>query len=570
LQWRTAAPFTLDVADFNFALAQAEQSNRMNNTASTREALQQAVALYRGDLLPSCYDDWILPVREELRQAYLDSLGQLVRILEIQRDYPAAIHIAERMLRHDPLDEEVVRRLIRLHALNGDRAGALRVYHTCTTVLRRELDIEPSPPTREEYEKLLGAEILPSPAVPVSTTFSPLVGREKEWAQILQAWRTMMTSGIPHVVILSGEAGIGKTRLVEEMQQWTARQGIACASSRCYAAEGELAYAPVVALLRALQRTFPITSLEEVWLSEVARLLPEISTICPDLPRPPVMSEAWQRERLFEALARAVSAVKKPLLLTIDDLQWCDRDTLEWLHFMLRTDCASRLLVVGAYRPEEIGDCRPLVALLQALRLEGQLTEIELQPLDEAATENLAYRIAGVEIGKGTAQLIYRETEGNPLFVVEIVRAGLPIHEQILHANTINNLPDSTFPKIIGLPPKVQSVLERRLTQLSPQTRQLAGLAATIGREFSFELLAKASGKDEDTLVHEFDEPWRRRIIREHGLNAYDFSHDKLREVAYRGMNEARRRILHRHTAQALESLHVVELNPVSKQIAAH
>ena len=166
-------------------------------------------------------------------------------MLEEQRDYPAAIRSAQRLLRHDPLHEATYRRLIRLHALNGDRAGALRVYHTCTTVLQRELDVEPSAATREAYEQLLGAESRPSPAAPATTAFSPLVGREREWAQMLRAWRAVAAGGAPHVVMLRGEAGIGKTRLAEELLQWAARQGIASASARCYAAEGELAYAPV-------------------------------------------------------------------------------------------------------------------------------------------------------------------------------------------------------------------------------------------------------------------------------------------------------------------------------------
>ena len=130
----------------------------------------------------------------------------------------------------------------------------------------------------------------------------------------------------------------------------------------------------------------------------MARLLPEVLVQRPDLPRPAALTEAWQRQRLFEALSRAILGISQPLLLTIDDLQWCDRDTLEWLHFLLRFDRGARLLVVGAYRPEEIGEGHPLVPLLQALRLEGQVTEIDLGPLDEAATRALAARIAGREI----------------------------------------------------------------------------------------------------------------------------------------------------------------------------
>jgi predicted ATPase len=474
------------VADLEAALAQAEQTPQTGDSAAARAALEWAVALYRGDLLPSCYDDWIVPQRERLRQAHLSALERLVRLLEEQRDYPAAIHSAQRLLRHDPLHEATYRCLIRLHALNGDRAGALRVYHACTTVLQRELDVAPSAATRAAYEQLVGAESRPSPTGPATPAFSPLVGRVGEWAHMLRVWRAVTAGGGPHTVMLRGEAGIGKTRLAEELHQWAARQGIASANARCYAAEGELAYAPVTAWLRS----HPLPSMENVWLAELARLLPEILAQRPDLPRPGALTEAWQRERLFEALSRAILGWSQPLLLTIDDLQWCDRDTLEWLHFLLRFDRAARLLVVGTYRPEEIGEGHPLLALLQALRLEGQVTEVELPPLDEAATQTLATQVAGREINPGAAQRLYRETEGNPLFVVETVRAGLPYRDQALTAGPVRELPRDPLPGDVGLPPKVRSVLEARLGQLSPPTRDLAELAATIGREFSFPLLA--------------------------------------------------------------------------------
>ncbi len=559
LQWRTDAPYTLDVAGFEAALAQAGQTARPHQSAIEREALEQAVALYKGDLLPSCYDDWILPRREELRQAYLAALERLMRLLEEQRDYPAAIRHAQRLLQHDPLHEVTYQHLMRLHALNGDRAGAMRVYHACATLLQRELDVAPSAATRAAYTQLLGAESQPTPAPPGTGAFLPLVGRENEWAQLLRAWRDMAASGEPHVVLLSGEAGIGKTRLAEELLQWAARQGIAAAVARCYAAEGQLAYAPVTAWLRAQ----PLPPLADAWLAEVARLLPEVLARRPDLPRPGPLTEAWQRQRLFEALGRAILGLGRPLLLAIDDLQWCDRDTLEWLHFLLRFDGRSRLLIVGAYRPEEIGADHPLTALLQALRPDSHLTEIELGPLDETATHALAARITGAEISAATAQRLYQETEGVPLFVVETVRAGLlPQGQQ----------PDlaAAGPAHEALPPKVRAVLAARLAQLSPPARELAGLAAVIGRAFNFRLLALAGGREEDALVHELDELWQRRIVREQGATAYDFSHDKLRQVAYDGLSAAKRRLSHRHIAQALETLYAGRLDPVSHQIAAH
>lgn len=566
LQWRPDAPFVLDVHEFVDALSQVNEASTKGDVLAFRKALEHVATLYKGDLLPSCYDDWIIPLREELRLAYLNALERLVRALEEEQDYASAIRNAQHILRIDPLHESTYRHLILLYAQNGDRAGALRVYHTCSTVLRRELNVEPSAATREVYQQLLGIEQRPSPSVKTTRTFSPLVGRTHEWTVMLQAWRAVAAGGRPHVIMLSGEAGIGKTRLAEELLEWAARQGVAIANAHCYAAEGELAYAPVTTWLRA----HPLPPLDDVWLAEVGRLLPEIFTMRPNLPQPMALTEAWERLRLFEALARATVGIGQPLLLIIEDLQWCDRDTLAWLHFIARFDPNGRLLIVGTYRPEEIGDNHPLLSFLQAMRLEGSVTELELKPLDVEGIKTLATFITGVDVDIQVAQNLYRETEGNPLFVVEILRAGYSFQKNKSDTDRAPELNSRSLPVEGSLPSKIKSILESRLAQLSHSTREVVQLAATIGREFSFKLLAQASGRDEDMLVHNLDEMWQRRIVREHGADAYDFSHDKLREVAYSAMSTARRRFLHHQAAQALETLHALDVKPVSFQIASH
>ena len=155
LQWRSDATFTLDVSDFEAALAAAKIAasplDKINN-------LEAAVSLYKGDLLPSTYDDWIIPLREELRQSFLDALHQLATLLEQQQNYRAATRYSQRLLQQDPLDETVYVQLMRLHARNGDRAGVRRVYETCATLLSRELDIEPAPTTQAAYEQFLRLE----------------------------------------------------------------------------------------------------------------------------------------------------------------------------------------------------------------------------------------------------------------------------------------------------------------------------------------------------------------------------------------------------------------------------
>jgi DNA-binding SARP family transcriptional activator/Tfp pilus assembly protein PilF len=537
LQWRTDAPFTLDVADFENALSHA---------ASPAE-FQEAVDLYQGDLLPSCYDDWILPERERLRQMYADALSQLITMLESQRDYRTAIGYAHRLLQHDPLQEDTYRLLMQLYALSGDRAGALRTYHACVTALRRELQVEPSPATREMYQRVLDLDLslaqLPM-AVP------KLEGRNREWVQLEAAWHDA-AAGQPQWVLLTGEEGIGKTRLVEEFLHWAARQGIATASTRCYAAESSLAFAPVAAWLRA--RSLP--RLDRLWLSEIARLLPELLVKHPDLPAPGPLTEPWQRHRFFEALVRAVLAIQ-PVLLLIDDLQWCDRDTLEWLQYLMRFDSKARLLLLGTLCPEDLKADHPLTALLPALRRNGQFAEIALAPLGEFETSLLATTVGGRELQPTAVAQLFQETRGNPLFTLEMVRAGLS---------------DAAHPAPAAPPPRtVQTAIAARLAQLSPAARELSGVAATFGRAFTCDVLARASNAHEDELVRGLDELWNQQIIREHARDAYDFSHAKLGEVAYTGLSATRRELLHRKVAEALEETADDNLDLVSGEIAAH
>jgi DNA-binding SARP family transcriptional activator len=573
--WQPAAPFTLDVADFEAAVDRAEEAEQAGNQVGLREALEQAVATYHGDLLPSCYDDWVLTERERLRQTFARTVQRLIELLETQRSYSAAIREAERLLRHDPLHEETHRQLMRLYALKGDRARALRAYHTCATVLERELAVEPSAATREAYERLLRLDAAPGPPLREPTPTTELVGREAEWAQLQAAWRGA-SDGRPRLVLLQGEAGIGKTRLAEDLLAWSMRQGIATAGSRCYASDGRLAYGPVTAWLRSPSLRESLASLDEVWLSEIARLLPELLVEHPGISPPTHLTEGWQRQRFFRALARPFLE-SCPLLLMIDDVQWCDGETLEWLSHLLhaqREDAADRrsfrLLLVVTQRTEEAPGPKRLGTLLDDLRRTGQLDEIELQPLDETETFTLASNVAGRALDPSLAGPLYRGSEGNPLFVVEMVRAGRARNGAWLAAHGAESAA-TTLP----LPPRVQRVIEARLAQLAAPAHELVEVAAVVGREFTFDVVAHASkaqaGADaQETLVRSLDELWRRRIVREQGADAYDFAHDRIREVAYTGLSAARRRLLHHRVAEAIEAVQGDNVGTVAGQVAAH
>jgi DNA-binding SARP family transcriptional activator/tetratricopeptide (TPR) repeat protein len=556
--WRASSTFELDVAAFEAALAEAAATR---GEAAERAALERAAELYRGDLLPGCYDGWIEPERERLRQLHRRALTRLGELLEANRDYPAAAEHLRRLLRDEPTDEEACRALMRALALSGDRAGALRVYRDHAATLRSELGVEPGAELQRAHQALLREEPASPGREPVLDSGPPLIGREREWEVLLAAWRGG-SAGTPSFALVTGEPGIGKSRLAEELLAWGRRQGVTTAATRCYATEGQLSMAPVSEWLRTPAIHRALGGLDPMWLTEVSRVLPELRTERPALPQPEPMTEYGQRQRFFEALARAVLAAPPPLMLLLDDLQWCDRETVEWLHYLLRFDGRARMLVLGTARDEELPGGHPLRAMLLYLR-GGRvpMTELALEPLDAAETARLAGHLDQRELDEGAALRLFHETQGNPLFVVEMTRAGL--------ASGAGRRGGADRAKV-ELPSRVQAVIESRLAQLSPPARELAHLGAAIGRGFGLELLLEAGQSSEDAAVRALDELWQRRIVREIGTNQYDFTHDKLREVAYAEIGPPQRRFLHRRIAQALEALHPGALDPLSGVIAAH
>ena len=550
LQWRADAPFRLDVAAFDDALVRADAADRGDALA----ALRDAVETYAGDLLEGCYDEWLLDERERLRQRQLEALERLAELLEGAGEHAQAIPYAERLLSQDPLRERTYRLLMRLFDARGDRARALRVYHACVATLERELGVEPAPATHDAYEALLPAEPAPTAVGRKGGRLSgpTLVGRAAERTQLSALWQ-VSEQGRAQLVLVTGEPGIGKTRLVEELRSWCAHRGALTAEARSYLAEGALAYGPVVAWLRSEPLAARRSRVNQPELSELGRLLPELADERgPASPEPLPGSE--QRQRLLDALVQAILAPDVPLLLIADDIRWADAETLQFLHFLLRSEPDAQLLVAATARREELDRSHPLNELLTGLRSLERLTELELQPLSRQETAVLAERLSGGSLAEPVADHLFGETEGNPLFVIETLRAGWTGEQ----------------PEQGRITPRVQAVIESRLAQLSGGARDLVDVAATIGREFGSELLSAAGNGDEEAFVRGLDELWRRRIIREQGSESYDFSHDKIREVVYLALGPARRRQLHLQVAAALERLHTADPAAVSAQLASH
>jgi len=540
VRWIPTGPSEVDVLRFHDAMAAGN--------------LELATRLYSGDLLPACYDDWVLDERAKLRA---EAYGALVRLTEEaagRDDHKATIKRAQRVIDLEPTEEAAVRMQMEAHLALGDRTAALRSYHRYAEVLERDLEVAPGEAIGAIYKQLRAGtlnrdEVQGKDLAPAAE--SPFVGHDLEMNQLNEAWNTAREGGA-HLLLVTGEPGIGKSRLALELGRRVRAEGHVVASARAYEAAGRLPWGPVVDLLRSDALRSHIDSLDPVWRAELARLLPELlDASLPSESRQ--YGDLAQRHRLFDAVSRAIVVGDRPRLLIIDDLQWCDAETIELIGFVVRSGQTAPVLIVGTVRSEEIPQHHPLVGLIDALGHDQAVTTVPLDRLDEATTVSLVAQLRAEDaIDPKLAARLWNETEGNPLFVIEAIRAGIS-------SDGIQSV----------LTPTIRAVLRDRLGQLTDDARRLAEVAAVIGRPFSVGIMVSATGIDEHELVDLVDELWRRRIIRDQGFT-YDFSHDKLRAVALEMVSPARRRQLHRVVAEAIAVELHNDIDAASPQLAAH
>jgi DNA-binding SARP family transcriptional activator/tetratricopeptide (TPR) repeat protein len=552
LRWRTGPEVWVDLRVHEAALDEA--ASAAPGSDERIAALHRAADAYGGDLLAGSYDDWTLEDRARLRDRHLRSLRELAGEL-VERAAPArAVDVARRLVREDPLDEESHRLLITCHASAGDRAGAVRAYHECVSTLRRELGVEPSASTRAAYD-----EVVRAPSPPEVTTPPPapghargrLVGRDRELRRLERCWEEAR-AGRAHLALVTGEPGIGKTRLAEALTDLAAQQGAVVATARAYRAEGELGHGLVTEWLRSPSLAPALARLPERSRLVLARLVPDGASL-PDRPgASDPGSDPDDRRQLFEAVGQLVAATGQPTLLVADDLQWADRSSLQVLHHLVRVEPPRRLLVVATARLEDLEAAHPARGLTADLTALDRLVEVPLDRLSVAATSDLAAVLLGHDLDEAAVAELVSHTEGSPLFVVEAINGGW------------NGAADQPT----ALSPRLQAVISRRLQDLSPRAREVLGLAAAAGRDFPATLVGRASGLDDLTLARALDELWRRGLVREHGQDTYDFTHGRIRDIAYDELGPAARRAAHLQVAEALQAHRSADPDEVSGQVA--
>ena len=542
------ADLWVDVLQFKSLLSQAP----------TKLNFEQAVSLYHDDFLTGfslrdspAFDDWQYQQSEDLRRKLDRALDQLASILAGQGDYTGAIQAAERRVRLDPLAEAAHRQLMDLFARCGQRNDALRQYRECVRILDQELGVSPLEETSQLYQEILSgklkgkAPVESQPFEPVSTQrhpvisqFSPLVGREGELALLAQVLER--AQGGETFIAVEGEAGVGKTRLAEEFLALAKQAGRVVTQARCYQGQAGLAYTPFMEglspLIEGENGERRLANLAPAVLAEASHLFPELPNHVKETLPEMVDSGPGAQTRFFEGLRQLTSCLLggiNPGVFFLDDLQWADSGTLDLLAFQARRLQSTGCILVAAWRSEAGPTGERLAQLVTELQRDGEAIHLTLARMNKDEIGKLAAS-RGVELPSAYAERLFQESEGLPFIALE-------------YLNTI----DQADPNW-QLPGGVRALLHHRLQLPGEAARQLLTAGAVIGRSFNFNVLQEVSGRSDWETVAGLEELVNLGLILERGSSEYDFSHEKLRTVAYEEASAARLRLLHLRTGEAL------------------
>lgn len=401
------------------------------------------------------------------------------------------------------------------------------------------------------------------------------VGRETERG-VLRGSLERVLAGEGRVVMIGGALGVGKSRIAGELCAEAAQRGFLTLVGACYDRDDSVPFSPFVEILEAAfaQAQSPETFRQALGndAAEMARLMPQLHRMFPDIPPPMELSPEHSRRILFNAIAELLSRVAKgsPVLLLLEDLHWADEGTVSLLNHLARSIAKLPVIVVGTYRDNELDTAGPLAQILDELKRIHMLEHLSLRGLPESAVAAMIRALSGREPPQSIVTLFHTGTEGNPFFVEELYR-HLVEHAKLF--DSAGELRRDLKPEDIDVPQSLRLVIGRRLARLHGETRKVLGAAAVIGRSFTFELLEASTGADADSLLDRVEEAEKAGLISstlDYPEARFQFSHELIRQSVLSELSAPRRQRLHLSVADAIERIHADTLDDQANDLAHH
>ena len=558
-------PSELDIARFEQLVAEAGSADP--ETAARK--LRQALALWRGPPLADlAYEPFAQSEIARLEELRLGALEQRIDAELATGRHAELVGQLEALAKQHPQRERLSAQLMLCLYRCGRQAEALETYQSARRALVDDLGIEPGRPLRELHRAILLQDpaLDPpsrrSPDRPTQPQLGAFVGREDELAE-LDGGLDAAFEGHGRLFLLAGDPGIGKSRLTEELMAHATARGAHVLVGRCWEAGGAPAYWPWVQSLRAYVRDGDAAALRSQLPSgaaQLAQIVPDLRLHFPELGSPAQLEPEAARFELFDATAEFLrrASQARPIVLVLDDLHAADAPSLLLLQFVARELGSSRMLVLGAYRDVDPVPGGPLLQTLAELAREPVTRRLSLAGLSRRELAEYVELTASPLASPGLVGALHEDTNGNPLFVTEIVR--------------LLSVEGVTDESRLAIPQTVRDVISRRLTHLSAECNRVLLLASVLGREFELDTLALLDDAPGDEMLETLDEALAARVITDSPGNPgrLRFAHVLIRDTLYDGLTSVRRVRLHRQVVDAIEARHGDELGPHLAELAHH